>query len=67
MQLPAEFTTALELRDRVRLKLESDRIEVWPGQPHGARADAAGAAVDTDEVAAAAPVDPVAAEGEGSR
>ncbi len=35
MQLPAEFTGALGLRDRVRLTLEPDRIEVRPGQPHG--------------------------------
>jgi hypothetical protein len=40
MQLPAEFIAALELRDRVRLGLEPDRIEVRPGQPHGARPDA---------------------------
>lgn len=39
MQLPAEFTGALGLRDRVRLSLEPDRIEVRPGQAH--RADAA--------------------------
>ncbi|MEO5920331.1 MAG: ABC transporter ATP-binding protein [Pseudolysinimonas sp.] len=31
MQLPAEFTTALALRDRVRLALEEDRVEVRPG------------------------------------
>jgi ABC-type lipoprotein export system ATPase subunit len=31
MQLPAEFTAALELRDRVRLALEPDRVEVRPG------------------------------------
>ena len=31
MQLPAEFTTALALRDRVRLGLEPDRVEVRPG------------------------------------
>ena len=45
MQLPAEFTGALGLRDRVRLSLEPDRIEVRPGQAH--RADAA--ADDTEE------------------
>ena len=39
MQLPAEFTGALGLRDRVRLSLEPDRIEVRPGQAH--RTDAA--------------------------
>ena len=31
MQLPAEFTKALGLRDRVRLSLEPDRVEVRPG------------------------------------
>lgn len=31
MQLPAEFTAALALRDRVRLSLEPDRVEVRPG------------------------------------
>jgi ABC-type lipoprotein export system ATPase subunit len=31
MQLPAEFTAALQLRDRVRLSLEPDRVEVRPG------------------------------------
>ncbi|HTL42036.1 MAG TPA: ABC transporter ATP-binding protein [Pseudolysinimonas sp.] len=31
MQLPAEFTAALQLRDRVRLSLERDRVEVRPG------------------------------------
>jgi ABC-type lipoprotein export system ATPase subunit len=30
LQLPREFTTALELRDRVRLALETDHIGVWP-------------------------------------
>nr|WP_236779090.1 ABC transporter ATP-binding protein [Agromyces seonyuensis] len=32
LQLPTEFVAALELRDRVRLGLEPDRIEVRPGQ-----------------------------------
>jgi putative ABC transport system ATP-binding protein len=31
MQLPAEFTGALALKDRVRLSLERDRVEVRPG------------------------------------
>jgi len=31
MQLPATFVSALELRDRVRLDLENDRVEVRPG------------------------------------
>jgi ABC-type lipoprotein export system ATPase subunit len=31
MQLPAEFTASLALKDRVRLSLEHDRVEVRPG------------------------------------
>ncbi|HEV7741818.1 MAG TPA: ABC transporter ATP-binding protein [Pseudolysinimonas sp.] len=31
MQLPAEFTSTLALKDRVRLSLEADRVEVRPG------------------------------------
>lgn len=31
MQLPPDFTSALALRDRVRLSLEPDRVEVRPG------------------------------------
>jgi putative ABC transport system ATP-binding protein len=31
MQLPAAFVEALELRDRVRLKLEPDHVQVRPG------------------------------------
>lgn len=33
LQLPEEFVTALELRDRVRLDLENDFVAVRPGQP----------------------------------
>jgi len=33
LQLPREFTTALGLRDRVRLALEPDHVGVWPGTP----------------------------------
>jgi ABC-type lipoprotein export system ATPase subunit len=32
MQLPAAFVDSLELRDRVRLNLEPDHVEVRPGQ-----------------------------------
>ena len=32
LQLPEEFTSALHLRDLVRLDLESDHIGVWPAQ-----------------------------------
>ncbi|MET0672965.1 MAG: ABC transporter ATP-binding protein [Microbacterium pygmaeum] len=47
LQLPDEFVTALDLRERVRLALEPDHVGVWPG-----RADA----VDRG----ASPVQPVA-------
>jgi ABC-type sugar transport system ATPase subunit len=30
LQLPAEYTTALGMRDRVLLELEEDHIQVWP-------------------------------------
>ncbi|HSF27376.1 MAG TPA: ABC transporter ATP-binding protein [Actinomycetes bacterium] len=33
LQLPAEFTAALDLRRRVRLELERDHIGVWPDAP----------------------------------
>jgi hypothetical protein len=32
LQLPDDFVTALDLRDRVRLALEPDHVGVWPGQ-----------------------------------
>ncbi|MBW9207594.1 ABC transporter ATP-binding protein [Mumia sp. zg.B53] len=35
LQLPDEFTRALDLRHRVRLALESDHVGVWPGERHG--------------------------------
>jgi putative ABC transport system ATP-binding protein len=31
LQLPDEFTSALDLHDRVRLALEPDHVGVWPG------------------------------------
>jgi ABC-type lipoprotein export system ATPase subunit len=33
LQLPREFTTALGMRDRVRLALEPDHVGVWPAAP----------------------------------
>lgn len=39
LQLPHDFMQSLELRDRVRLALESDHVGVWPG--HERPADAA--------------------------
>lgn len=32
LQLPRAFTSALDLRDRVRLGLEPDHIGIWPGE-----------------------------------
>jgi putative ABC transport system ATP-binding protein len=34
MQLPAAFVAALSLRDRVRLNLEPDHVQVRPGEEH---------------------------------
>jgi ABC-type lipoprotein export system ATPase subunit len=43
MQLPAAFVEALALRDRVRLNLEPDHVEVRPGEPPaGTAGDVAG-------------------------
>ena len=43
MQLPAAFVDALALKDRVRLNLEPDHVEVRPGDrasdERGARAE----------------------------
>jgi len=33
LQLPDDFVTALDLRERVRLALEPDHVGVWPGAP----------------------------------
>lgn len=46
LQLPREFTTALEIRERVRLALEPDHIGVWPDastRNGGAQAQTVGA------------------------
>ncbi|MGN7976141.1 ABC transporter ATP-binding protein [Microbacterium sp. 22195] len=37
MQLPADFVSALELRERVRLTLEPDHVRVAPGHGHPAQ------------------------------
>ncbi|MGB4135340.1 MAG: ABC transporter ATP-binding protein [Microbacterium sp.] len=39
MQLPADFVSALELRERVRLTLEPDHVRVAPGQEPPAHPD----------------------------
>ena len=33
LQLPPEFVQSLDLRDRVRLALETDHVGLWPGAP----------------------------------
>ncbi len=40
LQLPADYLTALGLRERVRLALETDRVEVFPDRPTAATAAA---------------------------
>jgi len=37
LQLPHDFVANLDLRDRVRLALESDHVGVWPGHERPAR------------------------------
>lgn len=39
LQLPRDFTDALQLQRRVRLELESDHIGVWPDSPRPPRND----------------------------
>jgi ABC-type lipoprotein export system ATPase subunit len=34
LQLPPDYVSQLEMRDRVRLHLDDDHVQVWPGQPH---------------------------------
>ncbi len=34
LQLPDDFTSRLDMRDRVRLALETDHVGVWPDAPH---------------------------------
>ncbi len=49
LQLPTEYVDALELQQRVRLTLDSDRINVWPDRP---------GADEVDSEAWAQPADP---------
>jgi len=49
LQLPAAFTSALDLKDRVRLGLEPDHIGVWPGASTGAEAPASTPAAGATE------------------
>ncbi|TMQ91367.1 ABC transporter ATP-binding protein [Actinomadura soli] len=39
VQLPKAFTQALDMRDRVRLNLETDHVGVWPDRKTGRKAD----------------------------
>ena len=39
LQLPHDFTSALEMQRRVRLELEADHIGVWPDRRPGMAAD----------------------------
>ncbi|MFD7706505.1 ABC transporter ATP-binding protein [Streptomyces sp. NPDC059785] len=41
LQLPAEYTRALDMRDRVALELETDHIGVWPDDHRDGREDGA--------------------------
>jgi ABC-type lipoprotein export system ATPase subunit len=42
MQLPGEFVDALDLKERVRLALESDHVGVWPDRPPPDQGERAG-------------------------
>lgn len=52
LQLPDDFVSALDLRDRVRLALETDHVGVWPGQQRpgpGERKGAPSTAATTED------------------
>ena len=55
LQLPRSHVDALELRSRVRLRLEEDHVGVWPDRAADAAAPAAAAAAAPSAPAAAAP------------
>jgi len=40
LQLPDDFVHALDLRQRVRLALETDHVGVWPGDPRASTTEA---------------------------
>lgn len=48
MQLPQEFMSTLQLRDRVRLGLEDDHVQVWPSVPGGTGTAGSGGTADDD-------------------
>ncbi|SDO08019.1 ABC-type lipoprotein export system, ATPase component [Actinacidiphila guanduensis] len=62
LQLPRDYTEALEIRSRVLLELEPDHIGVWPDRPHStpgtaSPASAAGPAGAAPTATGAAPSD----------
>ena len=57
LQLPDEFTKTLDLRERVRLALETDHVGVWPGHRPAKAAPPVPPAA-SDAVVAPAPVGP---------
>jgi len=59
LQLPHDFVQGLQLRDRVRLALESDHVGVWPGH-EGADAAAPPNGRHGRHAAEPAPDDPAA-------
>lgn len=51
LQLPDEFVTSLDLRQRVRLALETDHVGVWPGHRRDEAAGTSGDRVEGEESA----------------
>lgn len=49
LQLPPDFVASLDLRDRVRLALETDHVGVWPGQAGAAPGRPDGAGTDGED------------------
>ena len=48
LQLPKAHVAALGLKDRVRLRLEDDHVEIWPDRPAVARPDRSSPAAPLD-------------------
>ena len=70
LQLPKEFVEALDLRERVRLNLKPDHVEVWPGRPRPEPASEPEAAASDQDAAPAdqetAPADQKAASADST-
>lgn len=62
LQLPSDFTSALDMRERVRLALEPDHIGVWPDAGRTPSAGASGVRDDIGGSAAGPPSAGVAVE-----